>query len=193
MPKHRHSLCVCLVKLLLGASRGRPETNTLQEGCCFWNPKQLTNSLVFRLGQVGKGKAGVSAGLSLVSLVTEPGGPRCLAFWITSFPRLREGYNPFSFGKLHPTPPRSCLAEREPFCLQPRKKSTERTSLGTNKGTSLGFYPKKLKKKRLTRRNKMRTLSSLAVYRLCSISSPRLWKQCQRQETNFITKSTTYE
>lgn len=65
------------------------------------------------------------------------------------------------------------MAECEPFCLQPRKKSTKRTSLGTNKGTSLGFYPKKVKKKkRLTHRNKIRTLSSLAVDEPCGIGAP---------------------
>ena len=56
-----------------------------------------------------------------------------------------EGYNPFSPGKLHPTPPRSCLARTWTFLSSTQeKKSAKRTSLGTNKGTSLGFYPKKL-------------------------------------------------
>lgn len=84
----------------------------------------------------------------------------------------QEGYSLFSAGELRPTPPRSCLAEREPFCLRPRKKSTKRTSLGTNKGTSLGFYPKKVKKKKgLTHRNKLRTPSSFLVARPCGTSA----------------------
>lgn len=51
-----------------------------------------------------------------------------------------------------PTPLRSCLAVRELFCPQLRKKSTKRTSLRTKKGTSLGFYPKVKRKKREKKR-----------------------------------------
>lgn len=86
---------------------------------------------------------------------------------------FQEGYNPFNTRKLHPTSPRSCLAECEPFCLQPRKKSTQRTSLGTNKGTSLGSYPKKLKKKK---KEKADTLEQSKNTELLSYTSAVLFQ-----------------
>lgn len=86
---------------------------------------------------------------------------------------FQEGYNPFNTRKLHPTSPRSCLAECEPFCLQPRKKSIQRTSLGTNKGTSLGSYPKKLKKKK---KEKADTLEQSKNTELLSYTSAVLYQ-----------------
>lgn len=70
----RHMLCVCPVKLPLGASGSRPERNDAQGDMPFWNPGQLTNSLFSTwTGMKRKGLGLVR--LSLVSLVTEPGGP----------------------------------------------------------------------------------------------------------------------
>lgn len=59
-----------------------------------------------------------------------------------------------------PTPLRSCLAVRELFCPQLRKKCTTRTSLGTNKGTSLGFHPTVTGKKKRLSHSKKNTNSS---------------------------------
>ena len=89
--------------------------------------------------------------LVLVSLVTEPGGPQSLAFWIITwshtdglFTTPVKGTIRSALENCTPLPQGASWQEHEPFCLQPRKKSAKRTSLGTNKGTSLGFYPKKL-------------------------------------------------
>lgn len=58
-------------------------------------------------------------------------------------------YNPFSTEKLHPNSLQELLGSTWTFLSSTQeKKSTKRTSLGTNKGTSLGFYPKVKRKKK---------------------------------------------
>lgn len=154
----------------------------LKKDTHFWNPRQLTNSFLY-LDRYKKERLRVNKFAFQVPCHQAwwPMKPYTLDNNLEPQTRplhdFQEGYNPFNTRKLHPTSPRSCLAECEPFCLQPRKKSTQRTSLGTNKGTSLGSYPKKLKKKkkkRLTHWNKVRTLSSLVIHQLCCTSCPTL-------------------
>lgn len=145
----------------------------LKEACHFW----ILRPTLFSTWTGMKRKGLRLTDLFLVSLVMEPGGARSLVFWIITwshndglFATLVKGTTRSALENCTPLPQGAAWQEHEPFCLQPRKKSTKRTSLGTNKGTSLGFYPKKLiiiKKKRLTHRNKIRTLGSLVVYQLC--------------------------
>lgn len=72
-------------------------------------------------------------------LVTEPVAHEALHFWTVTWSPLRASspllrrVQSIQHSKNGAPPPRSGLAEREPFCLQPRKKSTKRTSLGTNR------------------------------------------------------------
>ena len=151
----------------------------LKEVCHFWILRPTLFSTWTGMKRKGLG----STDLFLMSLVTEPGGPRSLVFWIITwshndglFATPVKGTIRSALENCTPLPQGAAWQEHEPFCLQPRKKSTKRTSLGTNKGPSLGFYPKKLIiiKKRLTHRNKIRTLSSLVAYQLCCISCPVL-------------------
>lgn len=129
-----------------------------------------TGKILFSPWTGMKEKALRVRGLCFLRPISKPGGLQDLVLWrITWRHSKRAPHWPWE-GTICPAqgsctanpppslhsspspPPRSCLAEHEPFCLQPRKKSTKRTSLGTNKGTSLGFYPKKGKGKKKIRK-----------------------------------------
>ena len=123
----------------------------LKEACHFW----ILRPTLFSTWTGMKRKGLRLTDLFLVSLFMEPGGARSLVFWIITwshtdglFATLVKGTIRSALENCTPLPQGAAWQEHEPFCLQPRKKSTKRTSLGTNKGTSLGFYPKKLIKKK---------------------------------------------
>ena len=99
----------------------------LKEMCHFW---------ILRLTLFSTWTGMKSLGLKdfvLVSLVTEPGGPWSLAFWIKTWSQTDGLFTTPVKGTIRsalenctPLPQGAAWQEHEPFCLQPRKKKVQK-------------------------------------------------------------------